>query len=141
MASVAAALASDSRAVPTRELSRVRRSWSNFSHCWRATLALTASEHGVYVLYAGLTGFEGGKGMSGSSCVVDPRGEVVVAAPAIGAHIVRADLQPREVDLARAELPLLGDLLAVLPDLLLDDELPLPVPVRVARDHKSESGT
>lgn len=108
---------------------------------WKSMLQTYAAEHGIYVVYAGLAGFEGGKGMSGSSCVVDPRGEVVVAAPAIGAHIVRADLQPREVDLARAELPLLGDLLAVLPDLLLDDELPLPVPVRVARDHKSESGT
>ena len=42
---------------------------------WRATATLTASEHGVYVLYAGLTGFEGGKGMSGASCIVSPRGE------------------------------------------------------------------
>jgi hypothetical protein len=32
----------------------------------------------------------------------------------------------REIDLARATLPLVGDLNAVLPDLLLDDELPLP---------------
>jgi hypothetical protein len=39
---------------------------------------------------------------------------------------VRASIDPREVDLARASLPLLGDLNAVLPDLLLDDELPLP---------------
>ena len=39
---------------------------------------------------------------------------------------MRADLDLREIDLARASLPLLGDLEAVLPDLLLDDELPLP---------------
>ncbi len=32
---------------------------------WRATATLMASEHGVYVLYAGLTGFEGGKGHVG----------------------------------------------------------------------------
>ncbi len=93
---------------------------------WREILHATASEHGLYVLYAGLAGFEGGKGMTGSSRVVDPRGRMLVQAPALGAHIVRATLDMREIDLARATLPLLGDLNAVLPDLLLDDELPLP---------------
>ena len=98
---------------------------------WREILHATAAEHGVYLLYAGLAGFEGGKGMTGSSRVVDPRGRTVVQAPALGAHIVRATVDMREIDLARATLPLLGDLGAVLPDLLLDDELPLP---RGARD-------
>jgi N-carbamoylputrescine amidase len=93
---------------------------------WREMLRLTALEHGVYVIYAGLTGFEGGKGMTGSSCVVDPRGRVLVQAPPAEACIVRAELDLREIDLARARLPLLGDLEAALPDLLLDDELPLP---------------
>jgi N-carbamoylputrescine amidase len=93
---------------------------------WRETLRLAALEHGIYVIYAGLTGFEGGKGMTGSSCVVDPRGRILVQAPPTQACIVRADLDLREVDLARASLPLLGDLEAVLPDLLLDEELPLP---------------
>lgn len=93
---------------------------------WRSLLKSSAAEHGVYLVYAGLTGFEGGKGFSGSSQVIDPRGHVVVQAPAIGACIVRATLDMREVDLARATLPLLGDLGAVLPDLLLDEELPLP---------------
>ena len=85
-----------------------------------------ALEHGVYVLYAGLTGFEGGKGMTGSSCVIDPRGNVLVAAPPSQACIVRADIDLEEVVRARAMLPMLGDLRAVLPDLLLDEELPLP---------------
>lgn len=93
---------------------------------WREILRATAAEHGVYVVYAGLTGFEGGKGMTGSSCVVDPRGEVVVQAPEIGECIVSATIDLREADLARATLPLFGDLNAVLPDLLLDEELPLP---------------
>ena len=78
------------------------------------------------MIYAGLTGFEGGKGMTGNSCVIDPRGTVLVQAPTTEAAIVRAELDLREVDLARAGLPLLGDLDAVLPDLLLDPELPLP---------------
>lgn len=93
---------------------------------WREILQATAAEHGVYILYAGLAGFEGGKGMTGSSRVIDPHGRTLVHAPALGAHIIRATLDMREIDLARARLPLLGDLSAVLPDLLLDDELPLP---------------
>lgn len=93
---------------------------------WREMLVSAAVEHGIFVLYAGLTGFEGGKGMSGNSCAIDPRGRVLVQAPANDAAIVRADLDLREIDLARAGLPLLGDLDAVLPDLLLDEELPLP---------------
>lgn len=92
---------------------------------WRNTLADTAAEHGIFVLYAGLAGFEGGKGMTGNSCVIDPWGTVLVQAPALGACIVRADLDLREVVLARANLPLLGDLRAVLPDLLLDDAWPV----------------
>jgi predicted amidohydrolase len=93
---------------------------------WRSTLSLTASEHGVYVLYAGLTGFEGGKGMSGGSCIVAPNGEVLAALDELSPAILRATLDPDEVDLARATLPLLGNLGAVLPDLWFDDALPLP---------------
>jgi predicted amidohydrolase len=93
---------------------------------WRELLATYAVEHGVFVVYAGLAGFEGGKGMTGSSCVVDPFGQVIVAAPALGACLVRATIDLADIDVARAGLPLLGDLAAVLPDLLLDEELPLP---------------
>ncbi len=93
---------------------------------WRELLRLAAIEHGIFVLYAGLTGFEGGKGMSGTSCIVDPRGAILVEAPSFEPCILRCDLDLREIDLARAGLPLLGDLGAALPDLLLDEELPLP---------------
>jgi predicted amidohydrolase len=92
---------------------------------WRETLQNAASEHGIFVLYAGLAGVEGGKGMTGNSCAIDPWGNVTVQAPAFGAAIVRADLDLREVELARASLPLLGDLRAVLPDLLLDRAWPI----------------
>ena len=87
---------------------------------WRTLAQMTASEHGVYVVYAGLTGFEGGKGMSGGSCIVSPRGEVLEALDELAVAILRASLDPAEVDLARAALPLLGDLAAVLPDLWAD---------------------
>jgi N-carbamoylputrescine amidase len=93
---------------------------------WKGVLRSYAAEHGMWVIYAGLAGFEGGKGMTGSSCVIDPRGEIVVEAPALGPCVLRAELDARDVELARASLPLLGDLYAVLPDLLLDEELPVP---------------
>jgi predicted amidohydrolase len=93
---------------------------------WKSLLRAHASEHGVYIIYAGLTGFEGGKGMAGSTCIVAPSGNFVVEAPALEACIVRAALDPAEVEVARATLPLLGDLAAVLPDLWYDAEIPLP---------------
>jgi len=101
---------------------------------WRSILEAIASEHGVFLLYAGLAGFEGGKGMTGSSRIVDPHGHTIVEAPALGPAIIRADIDLREIDLARATLPLLGDLHAVLPDLLLDEELPGAPVLRQAQD-------
>ncbi len=101
---------------------------------WREMLRVAALEHGVFVIYAGLAGFEGGKGMTGSSAVIDPRGRVLIQGSPTDACIVRADLDLREVELARARLPLLGDLAGALPDLLLDDELPLPRGRRDATD-------
>ncbi len=93
---------------------------------WKSILRAHAAEHGVYVVYAGLTGFEGGKGFAGSSCVISPAGAFVVEAPALDACILRAALDPAELEVARATLPLLGDLAGVLPDLWFDAEIPLP---------------
>ncbi len=92
---------------------------------WKAILSSAAAEHGVYVLYAGLTGFEGGKGMSGGTCAYSPRGELLDSAGPLDACIVRVQLDREEIDLARATIPLLGDLSAVLPDLWLDAEIPV----------------
>ncbi len=96
---------------------------------WRDLLRSYAVEHGVFVVYAGLAGFEGGKGMTGSSSVIDPFGRTLVTAPALGTHVLSVEIDPGDIELARASLPLLGDLNAVLPDLLFDDEL-LPHAVR-----------
>ena len=82
---------------------------------WRNVLRSYAVEHGMFVMYAGLAGFEGGKGMTGSSALLDPFGETVAALPALGAAILRAEVDFSEIDVARAQLPLLGDLGAVLP--------------------------
>jgi predicted amidohydrolase len=98
---------------------------------WRNVLRSYAVEHGMFVMYAGLAGFEGGKGMTGSSALIDPFGETVARLPALGAHILRATVDFDEIDVARARLPLLGDLGAVLPDLLYDDELTPAYPGRL----------
>lgn len=106
---------------------------------WRNILSDYAVEHGVFVIYASLAGFEGGKGMTGSSMALDPFGETLATLPALGAHILRAEFDYSDIDVARARLPLLGDLGAVLPDLLYDDELfpndafrPMRLPVTAA---------
>jgi len=90
---------------------------------WRNVMRAYAVEHGVFAIYAGLAGFEGGKGMTGSSIVIDPFGQTVGELPALGAHVLKAELDLSEIDVARAGLPLLGDLGAVLPDLLHDADL------------------
>ena len=92
---------------------------------WKSILAAAAAEHGVYVVYAGLTGFEGGKGMSGGTCAFSPRGDLLASAGPLERCIVKIRLDEEEVDLARATIPLLGDLNAVLPDLWLDPEIPV----------------
>jgi predicted amidohydrolase len=104
-------------ASPGRGLAASGGELENVGH-WRSLLASYAVEHGVFVLYAGLVGFEGGKGMSGSSMVVDPFGATLASLPALGAHVLRATIDLSDVEVARASLPLLGDLAAVLPDLL-----------------------
>jgi N-carbamoylputrescine amidase len=92
---------------------------------WKALLSSAAAEHGIYVLYAGLVGFEGGKGMSGGTCAFSPRGDLVASAGPLDECVVKVQLDRAEVDIARATIPLLGDLSAVLPDLWLDEEIPV----------------
>ena len=92
---------------------------------WKSLLSSAAAEHGIYVLYAGLTGFEGGKGMSGGTCAYSPRGDLIESAGPLDPCIVKVQLDQAEVDLARATIPLLGDLSAVLPDLWLDEQIPV----------------
>ena len=92
---------------------------------WKSLLSSAAAEHVVYVLYAGLTGFEGGKGMSGGTSAYSPHGDVLQSLGPLDPGIILVQLDPGEIDLARATIPLLGDLSAVLPDLWLDEEIPV----------------
>ncbi len=77
---------------------------------WRDVLRVAAAEHGIFVVYAGLVGFEGGKGMSGASRVIGPFGDLRAEAPFEGATILRVRIDLGDVRVARAALPALGDL-------------------------------
>lgn len=85
---------------------------------WREIMRVAASEHGVFIAYAGLVGFEGGKGFTGGSRLVGPFGELRAEAPFTGATIVRAPVDLEDVAVARAALPALGDLESNLPELI-----------------------
>lgn len=84
---------------------------------WEVLLKGMAEEHGVFVVYGGLVGFEGGKGFTGSSRVVDPWGRTVVIGDLLEPCLVRASVSLGDVSIARAETPLLADLEATLGDI------------------------
>ena len=77
---------------------------------WRDIMRVAAAEHGIFMVYAGLVGFEGGKGFTGASRLMGPFGDLRVEAPFDGAAIVRTTISLADVNIARAALPALGDL-------------------------------
>src|SRR5207247_67032 len=48
---------------------------------WERIVRNIAEEHGVFVVYASLVGFEGGKGFPGGSLAVLPAGEIALRRP------------------------------------------------------------
>lgn len=91
---------------------------------WRDITRVAAAEHGVFIVYAGLTGFEGGKGFTGASKVMGPFGDLRIEAPFDGTAIVRTTIALQDVSVARAALPALGDLEANLAEfsVMFDEE-------------------
>ena len=88
---------------------------------WERLMQHIAAEHGVYVVLAQLVGFEGGKGLQGSSTVVAPDGELVKTAPVFEDALIVADVELDAITRARAAQPLLADLENQLPNLLHSD--------------------
>lgn len=89
---------------------------------WNVLLPGIADEHNVWVVYAGLVGFEGGKGFTGSSQVIDPWGNVLVQGSALDECLVQATVEMEDVATARAASPLLADLEAALGDITMELE-------------------
>ncbi|HEX9705647.1 MAG TPA: NAD+ synthase [Gemmatimonadales bacterium] len=85
---------------------------------WERILSNIASEHGVYVAYAPLVGFEGGKGFPGGAALVSPAGDILVRGPLFEEAVVTAEMDPNEITRARADTPMLADLENQLPHLL-----------------------
>jgi NAD+ synthase (glutamine-hydrolysing) len=85
---------------------------------WERILRNIAEEHGVYVAFASLVGFEGGKGFPGGSLLITPAGDVAVRGPLFEEAVVTAELEPAEITRARADSPLLADLENQLPQLV-----------------------
>src|SRR5437899_9848045 len=87
---------------------------------WERILRGIADEHGVWVAFASLVGFEGGKGFPGGSVVVSPAGQIVLRGPLFEEAVLTADIGLEELTRARADAPLLADLEVNLPHLLKD---------------------
>src|SRR5213083_3414287 len=85
---------------------------------WERILRGIADEHGVWVVFSSLVGFEGGKGFPGGSVVVSPGGEIVLRGPLFEEAVLTYDVDFDEITRARAEAPLLGDLEVNLPHLI-----------------------
>ncbi len=85
---------------------------------WERILRGIADEHGVWVAFASLVGFEGGKGFPGGSVVVSPTGEIALRGPLFEEAVLTYDVDFDEITRARAEAPLLADLEVNLPHLV-----------------------
>jgi predicted amidohydrolase len=85
---------------------------------YRQLLVSAAEEHSVFVLNASLVGFEGGKGLIGGSMVVGPMGRVLAEAPTAEEALLVCDCHITDIDLARANSPLLTDLRSALGDVV-----------------------
>jgi NAD+ synthase (glutamine-hydrolysing) len=87
---------------------------------WERILRGIADEHGVWVAFASLVGFEGGKGFPGGSVVVNPAGDIVLRGPLFEEAVLTYDVDFAEITRARSEAPLLADLEVNLPHLIKD---------------------
>lgn len=76
-----------------------------------------ASEHGIFVGVAQLTGSEGGKLFPGGSIMAGPDGTILARAPLFDPAVTVAALDPSSIDRARSETPLLSDLEQMMPHL------------------------
>ena len=76
-----------------------------------------SEEHGVFVVNSMLVGFEGGKGFTGGSVVVNPLGEIIAEGPMAEEFSMVAEIDMDLVDIARKKSPLLSDLVSVLEDI------------------------
>lgn len=85
---------------------------------WERLARTTAGEHGVYLTFAQLVGFEGGKGFPGTSMIVGPAGQLMVRGPLFEEALLTAEFDRDEITRIRTDQPLLSDLKVEIPNLL-----------------------
>jgi NAD+ synthetase len=85
---------------------------------WERLTRDIAEEHGVYVALAHLVGNEGGKTFAGGSMIAGPKGDVRIRGPLWEEAIITLTLDLADLTRARADMPLITDLQAMLPHLL-----------------------
>src|SRR2546430_7673292 len=64
---------------------------------WGRILQGLADEHGVWVAFASLVGFEGGKGFPGGSVVVSPAGDIVLRGPLFEEAVLTYDVDFQQI--------------------------------------------
>ncbi|MGC8833607.1 MAG: nitrilase-related carbon-nitrogen hydrolase [Armatimonadota bacterium] len=87
---------------------------------WRNVVTSIAGEHNVFVVYAGLTGFEGGKGLTGASMIASPSGEIIAEAPILEECLLHCALDMDDIAVIRGSFPMLQDLESCLADLVAE---------------------
>ncbi len=81
-------------------------------------LTALCEEHGMACAMAMLVGFEGGKGMTGGSMILNPFGQIIAQADIHGEQLVLAEIDLDDVPLARSRIPLASDLHERWPDIV-----------------------
>ena len=89
-------------------------------------LVSCSEENGVYSVLSCLTGSEGGKMLAGGSMVIDPFGEKIAQASALGEEMLIVNIEPDDAARSRLKIPLLQDLRHRWRDLIaLAEQVPL----------------
>jgi predicted amidohydrolase len=81
----------------------------NLAH-YERMISTVSEEHGLYCMNCQLTGFEGGKGFIGGSCISNPMGEIIAKGPHGEEHLLLATIDLEQVLISRAAQPLISDL-------------------------------
>jgi NAD+ synthetase len=102
-------------ASPARDFSPTGRGMPGNLDRWDKLAPAMATEHGVFVVVAQLTGSEGGKVFPGGSIAVGPDGRVLARGPLMEEAVTVATLDAKALDRSRVASPLLADLEQALP--------------------------
>ena len=78
---------------------------------YRRLIKTITEEHGVFCVNAQLCGFESGKGFVGGSCIYDPFGNELASSPILEPHLLLANLDFDQLEIARSKAPMLSDLM------------------------------